>query len=102
MGPAVPQQVDLDADLLNVRMSDGTVCRGPAPGPDARTGWSGRLQDCAWDYPYTVEIDPGTNPLRFVLVEVFGEALFSPLAEVTITPADGRPRVFQTPDRDED
>lgn len=104
--PAVPQRVDLDADLLSVRMSDGTTCLGPAPGAEAAAGWSGRLQGCAWDYAYTVEIDPGTNPMRFIFEEVFGalglEGVLSPLAEVTITGADGRPRVFRSPPEPEE
>jgi len=103
IGPAEPRQVALDANLLTVRMSDGSTCLGPAPSTGAEAGWSGRLQDCPWDYAYTVEIDEGTNPIRLILTEVFGEfGLLSPVADVTITDATGRDRVFQTPDRGED
>jgi len=100
MTSAEPRQVDLEADLLTVRMSDGSTCLGRAPVGGAPEGWSGRLQDCAWDYPYTVEIDSRTNPVRFILTEVFGESgLISPIADVTITVPSGRARVFQMPER---
>ncbi len=98
-GPASPSRVTLEADLLSVAMSDGSTCRGPAPGMGAETGWSGTLTGCAWPYGYTVEIDPGTNPVRFVLQEILGDRIIKPLATVTITDADGRDRVFQTPER---
>jgi len=101
-GPATPIRVSLDADLLTVTMSDATTCRGPAPSTGAETGWSGRLTGCPWDYAYTVEIDPGTNPIRFILQEVFGDSIVSPLATVTITDATGRTRSFETPERPED
>ena len=102
MGPATPEQVTLDADLLSVRMSTGATCRGPAPASGAETGWSGTLTGCATPYPYTVEIDPRTNPVRFVLQEILGDRIIGPLATVTITDASGRDRVFQTPERVED
>ena len=98
-GPATPARVSLEADLLTVTMSDATTCLGPAPETAAETGWSGRLTGCPWEYTYTVEIDPGTNPIRFLLTEVFGEGILSPLATVTITDATGHIRRFQTPDR---
>jgi hypothetical protein len=98
-GPATPARVTLEADLLTVAMSDASTCRGPAPATGAEAGWSGRLAGCPWDYAYTVEIDPGTNPIRFILQEVFGDSIVSPLATVTITDATGRTRSFQTPER---
>ena len=101
-GPATPQRVTLDADLLSVRMSDGSTCSGPAPSSGADTGWSGTLTGCASAYPYVVEIDPGTNPIRFVLQEILGDRIIGPLATVTITDATGRDRVFQTPERVDD
>lgn len=101
-GPASPQRVTLDPDLLTVGMSDGSTCRGPAPATGAGAGWSGTLTGCAAAYPYTVEIDPGTNPIRFVLQEILGDRIIGPLATVTITEATGRDRVFQTPERIED
>ena len=62
--------------------------------------WNGTSTfTCPWEYAYTVEIDPGTNPIRFLLTEVFGEGILSPLATVTITDATGHIRRFQTPDR---
>jgi hypothetical protein len=101
-GPATPARVTLEADLLTVTMSDATTCRGPAPATGADTGWSGRLSGCPSSYAYTVEIDPGTNPVRFLLTEVFGEGIVSPLATVTITDATGRTRSFQSPDGADD
>lgn len=101
-GPATPERVTLDAALLSVRMSDGSTCRGPAPEGGAPTGWSGTLTGCAAAYPYVVEIDPGTNPIRFVLQEILGDRIIGPLASVTIKNATGRDRVFQTPERLED
>lgn len=101
-GPASPERVTLDADLLSVRMSDGSTCRGPAPATGADAGWSGTLTGCTSPYPYLVEIDPGTNPVRFILQEILGDRIIGPLATVTITDATGRDRVFQTPERIED
>lgn len=101
-GPAAPERVTLDADLLSVRMSDGATCLGPAPASGFEAGWSGTLTGCASPYPYVVEIDPGTNPIRFVLQEILGDRIIRPLATVTITDATGRDRVFQTPERPED
>jgi hypothetical protein len=101
-GHATPQRVMLDADLLSVRMSDGSTCRGPAPATAAPTGWSGTLEGCGSPYPYVVEIDPRTNPVRFILQEILGDRVIGPLATVTITDASGRARVFQTPERIED
>lgn len=98
MGPATPERVTLDATLLSVGMSDGSTCLGPAPETGAQTGWSGTLTGCASAYPYVVEVDPGTNPVRFILQEILGDRLIRPLATVTITDASGRDRVFQSPE----
>ncbi|MEQ8367972.1 MAG: hypothetical protein RIB61_14830 [Roseicyclus sp.] len=100
-GPAAPRDVQIDRDLLTVGMSDGSLCRGAAPG-DSPAGWSGTLQSCPWSYGYTVEIDPGTNPVRLILQEVFtalgAPDALSPIATVTIIDGMGRARVFETPD----
>jgi len=101
-GPATPLRVSLDRSLLEVTMSDASTCRGPAPAQGAEAGWSGTLMGCAWAYPYTVEIDPRTNPIRFVLEEVFGDSIIAPVATVTITDASGRARVFESPEPVED
>lgn len=99
--PARPVSVDLTRDLLEVRMSDETVCSGPAPAEGAEAGWSGRFEGCAWPYAYDVAIEPGANPLRFALQEVFAaiglEDALAPLAQVTITDSTGRARVFASP-----
>ena len=88
--------------MLTVTMSDASTCRGPAPTQGAETGWSGTLTGCPWSYPYTVEIDPRTNPVRFVLEEIFGDGVVAPVATVTITDATGRARTFQSPEPVED
>jgi hypothetical protein len=102
-GPARPDRVDLDRSLLRVAMTDGSTCLGPAPGGGGVEAWSGRLQDCPWPYAYTVEIDPRSNPVRYVLEEVLGavgaDDLLSPIATVTITGPEGRQTVFATPER---
>jgi hypothetical protein len=98
IGPAMPSRVTLDRSLLTVAMSDGSTCRGPAPAQGAETGWSGMLTGCPWAYAYGVEIDPRTNPVRFIFEEIFGDRLIGPLATVTITDGTGRARVFQSPE----
>jgi opacity protein-like surface antigen len=95
-----PVEVTLDRTLLEVRLSNGQTCLGPAP--DAvDAGWSGTLQGCAVAWPYTVDIDTRTNPVRFVLQEIFtaiglADAL-APVATVTLTDDAGRLRRFASP-----
>lgn len=101
LGPAEPREVRLTNDLLRVTMSDNTICRGPAPETGAETGWSGQLEDCAWEYPYEVAITPDTNPLRFAFEETLGRLapnVLTPIATVTITEPTGRLRSFETRD----
>ncbi len=100
-----PAQVSLTDTLLTVRMSNGTICQGPAPA-EGLTSWSGQLQDCPTPFAYSVEIDPGTNPTRFILEELLtslgGEALFAPFATVEITSDTGVTRTFVSPPPDLD
>ncbi len=99
--PASPVAVDLTRDQVDVRLSDGTVCTGTAPATGAETGWSGRLAPCSTGFNYVVEIDPGTNPVRFVLEEIFTglgfDQGFPPIADVTLTSDAGRTYRFVSP-----
>ena len=98
--PPRPLSVSLTDTNLTGPMSNGTTCTGTAP-EGAATGWSGTLQNCPTPYAYTVEIDPGTNPVRFILEEIFtalgGPDVIAPLATVTITDQTGRTRTFASP-----
>ncbi len=100
-GPARPDRVELTRDLLQVRMSDGTVCEGIAHASGAEAGWSGSLTSCPWAYDYVVEIDPQVNPLRFVMEEFFTaiglDQALRPIADVTIMGEDGRSYRFVSP-----
>ncbi len=98
--PPRPVEVSLSQTLLEVRLSNGQTCTGPAPAA-AAAGWSGTLEGCAVALPYEVTIDPGTNPVRFVLQEIFTAIgltdAIAPIATVTITDATGRTRTFASP-----
>ncbi|MHC0053855.1 hypothetical protein [Actibacterium sp. D379-3] len=98
-----PEEVILTRNLLTVRMTTGEICKGPrASATQTEAGWSGTLQDCTTAYPYAVELLPGTNPIRWVLVEFFtalgGPDVIAPLARVTISePGGGRDWTFRSP-----
>lgn len=100
IGPPRPLSVSLTDTTITVPMSNGTTCTDTAP-PGAATGWTGRLQGCPTAYAYTVEIDDRTNPVRYVLEEIFtalgGPDVIAPLATVTITDGTGRTRTFASP-----
>lgn len=95
-----PLSVTLTDTEITVPMSDGSTCFGQAP-EGSGTTWAGTLTGCATPYRYSVEFEPGTNPVRFVLEEVFGaiglEGALAPLATVTIVDADGVVRTFASP-----
>lgn len=101
INPAEPVSINLTDDRLRVQMSDGSRCFGVRPEGDPYT-WTGTLTDCPWPFAYRVEIDPGTNPLRFVLEEfttsVGLDTLISPVARVEVIDANGRTRIFGSPD----
>lgn len=92
-----PLSVAASPGGIEVAMSNGRICRGPAPA-GAASGWSGTLQGCPTPYVYSVEIDPGTNPLRLLLDELFtalgAPDLIGPMATVAITDGNGRTRTF--------
>ncbi|QBY01054.1 hypothetical protein E2K80_10220 [Rhodophyticola sp. CCM32] len=100
IGPARPLSVALTETNITVPMSNGTTCRDTAS-PGAGNQWSGNLQGCPTPYAYTVEIDPGTNPVRYILQEIFtalgNPDVIAPVARVTITDDTGRTRVFASP-----
>lgn len=106
-GPAQPARATLSPSMLEVRMTDGRFCEGPAPALGAEDGWSGTFTGCPWAYDYTIDIDPGTNPIRFV-VEAVAVALgaeISPVADIRITDTEGRQYRFVSPnsrDRSDD
>jgi hypothetical protein len=61
----------------------------------------GTFADCAVPFSYTVTGDLSTNPVRFVLEEVFTAIglpdAVAPLAEVEIAAPDGRRWTFVSP-----
>lgn len=109
INPAEPVAIRLTDDELRVRMSDGSRCIGRAPPGEYVLAWRGALTDCPWPYAYTVEIDPRASPLRYV-AEAFTDAvglddLIAPVARVGIVGANGRERIFTSPnpvDADDD
>lgn len=98
--PPRPESVEVSRSGIEVTLTDRSTCIGIAPDgqPDS---WSGTLQGCPVPYAYAVEIDPRTNPVRYLLEEVIGLTV-APIATVTITDVDGRSRVFASPEPRED
>lgn len=96
--PITPVDVTLRNDALAVRFSDGQTCQ--AARPDAARTWSGAFDGCA-GYAYAVTLAPGTNPVRWVIEQVFakdGGAPLLALGQVVLTdPARGRDYVFVSP-----
>jgi len=105
-GPGRPESVMLSQDRVSVRMDTGARCLGlRAAGDETGTGWAGRLQGCAADYPYEVVLQDGANPLRLLLeagLEALGgEGLLAPRAEVEITGPEGQTWRFRSPPSEE-
>ena len=98
-GPAQPVDIRLSPSMLQVRMSDGSFCDGPAPASGAELGWSGSFTGCPWAYDYALQIDPGTNPVRFVAEAIANAAggEITPVADIVITRPDGRSFRFVAP-----
>lgn len=96
--PITPTDVTLRRDVLSVRFSDGQTCR--AARPEGAAAWSGRFDGCG-SYAYAVALEPGTNPARWVIEQVFakdGGAPLVALGQVTLTdPARRREYVFVSP-----
>lgn len=95
-----PVAVEVARSGIEVRLSDGSRCQGPAPAGGADR-WSGRLIGCTADYPYSVRIETNPNLLRrgveIVLDELGAGDLLYPMAEVEITGPDGRIWHFASP-----
>ncbi|MGC9368254.1 MAG: hypothetical protein ACP5DX_01825 [Paracoccaceae bacterium] len=104
--PGRPDSVMLSRDRVVVGMSTGRRCLGlRAAGEPTGTGWAGRLQGCAADYPYEVVLQEGANPLRLMLEAAFealgGDGLLAPRARVEITGPEGRVWRFRAPGSEE-
>ncbi|TMV81317.1 hypothetical protein FGG78_24870 [Thioclava sp. BHET1] len=101
-GSVVPQHVKLTPDAVRVSMSDGTLCTGMRAsaieaGP---AGWSGRLQGCREDLPYSVHVQRA-NLAAGLMTEVFdvlgAKDLLSRAGRVQVTDGAGRVHTFVTP-----
>lgn len=93
----VPQAARLSQEVLTLTLSDGTVCRANW----AASGGVGRLEPCGPGFGYVVTPVENPNILRQLwtgLTEALGaEGHVPPMAEVVITDASGRDRVFVSP-----
>lgn len=105
--PTVPQSARLTREEVRIDFGNGYICTGvKAEALQSDTGWQGTLQGCAQAYNYKVTLLPGTNPVRYILVEgskaLGGEDLFAPLATVEVTRPNGQVVEFiSPPDRPE-
>lgn len=105
-GPGRPEAVTVSQDRIVVRMSTGAHCLGLLSDETRTgTGWAGRLEGCAADYPYEVVLQEGANPLRRVLESALGalggEGLLAPRARVVITGPRGQVWRFLSPPSEE-
>jgi hypothetical protein len=93
----VPQAARLSTEVLTLSLSDGTVCRANW----AAAGGSGRFEACGPGFGYAVNVVQNPNILRQLftgLTEALGaDGHVPPMAEVVITDAMGRDRVFVSP-----
>lgn len=97
-----PEAVLLENDRVTVRMSSGSPCVGfRDASTQTATGWAGTLEGCPMPYPYKVTLQPGTNPVRWVLQETFtalgGDNIVAPLALVEVTAPGGVIYRFRSP-----
>jgi len=95
-----PVAVEVSRTAIDVRLSDGSRCEGPAPA-GSPTAWSGRLTGCSASYPYDVAFETNPNLLRQgaeAVVEAIGaDGLLYPMAEVAITGPEGQTWRFSSP-----
>ena len=94
-----PAEVSLTQDRLVVTLTDASRCEMARPEGAA---WSGQLQGCSLNWPYTVELDARTNILRQLVEALFqpanGLVTLNALGTVTIVdPSDGTEFVFVSP-----
>ncbi|MBK1634662.1 hypothetical protein [Rhodovulum adriaticum] len=99
-----PEAVKLTRDSLTVTLSGGARCAASrAAATPTQMGWAGRLDDCPLPLAYEVRLQEGTNPLRFIVLELFeslGQAqVVAPLAEVELVSDSGRRYAFRSPPR---
>lgn len=95
-----PDAVSLTQSALVVTLTDGTRCTMTRPA-DA-SAWSGRLQNCAIDWPYRVALDDRSNILRQLVEAIFvqqgDKPLLNALGTVEITdPRSGTVLSFVSP-----
>jgi hypothetical protein len=95
-GAPVPQAARLSAEVLTLTLTDGTICR-----VDWVAAPVGRLEGCGPGFGYAVNVVEDPNLLRQLftgLTEALGaDGAVPPMAEVVITDAMGRDRVFVSP-----
>jgi hypothetical protein len=95
-GAPVPQAARLSSEVLTLTLTDGRICR--ANWADAPVG---HLEECGPGFGYAVNLVKDPNLLRQLftgLTEALGaEGAVPPMAEVVITDAMGRDRVFVSP-----
>jgi len=84
---------------LELRLTDGQLCRGPRPG-DARR-WSGSLEGCRVAWPYEVQLLDRTNPLAALIAASFHplgiEDTLAAAGWVRVDMPDGRIFIFESP-----
>ena len=98
-GTPRPAEVSLTQDRLVVTLTDASRCEMARP---EGVVWSGRLEGCALDWPYDVELDARSNILRQIVEAIFtpanGLVTLNALGTVTVTdPVGGTEYVFVSP-----
>ncbi len=90
------QTVKLTDRALELRLSDGTLCRA-----DWRAAPVGRMDGCGAGYGYAVTVEDSPNLARQLVEGVFlalgAEGVLAPMAEVVITEPGGTDRVYVSP-----
>lgn len=95
-GPVEPVSLRLGAEVLRLRLSDGTTCEKRWVGEPA-----GRLDGCGPGYGYAVHVEENPNLLRQLaeglVLALGGRGILAPMAEVVITDPAGTDWVFASP-----
>ena len=90
------QSVRLTDRTLELRLSDGTLCRA-----DWRAAPVGRMDGCGAGYGYAVTVEDSPNLARQLveglLLALGAEGALAPMAEVVITEPGGTDRVYVSP-----
>lgn len=100
-GAPAPEAARISSEGVEVRLSNGRVCRGGGQPEDARS-WSGALDGCPDGWRYAVVLDARqTNPARYIVEAVLTaltiEETLAPFGEVMVTDAAGRVTIFVSP-----